>query len=102
MKWKINLKEEKEPKSDVIFVGLSDIPKISTKLKPFQKMSHFHGIHYLSNKYYLGKILNSMQKYLPEDYNFHPKTYLLPKDINALQRVNLKENTLIVKPHFSA
>jgi hypothetical protein len=36
MNWKINLKEEKEPKSDIIFIAISDISKISAKLKTFQ------------------------------------------------------------------
>lgn len=65
MNWKVNNKEEKEPKSDVIFVTLSEIPKMASKLKHYQKINHFNGIQCLSNKYHLGKIFNQMQKHLP-------------------------------------
>jgi hypothetical protein len=84
MNWRVTNKEENDLKSDVIFVGLSDIQKIAPKLKPFQKLNHFPGIQCLSNKYYLGKVLNAMQKQLPDDFNFHPKTFLLPKDMAGL------------------
>lgn len=46
-----------------------------------------------------------MKKYFPKDYNFFPKTYLLPSDYadlkSEMQKKRSKKQVLIVKPEAS-
>jgi tubulin polyglutamylase TTLL6/13 len=51
------------------------------KLRPYQKINHFPGMFALSRKDHLGKNLSKMKKLFPEDFDFFPKTWLLPKDL---------------------
>jgi tubulin polyglutamylase TTLL6/13 len=46
----------------------------------FQKISHFPGIYVLARKNLLGMSFTEMAKKFPEDYNFFPKTWLLPAE----------------------
>ena len=57
----------------------------------------------LARKNLLAKNLIAMQKYFPKEYNFFPKTWLLPGDIkNFKEQFNYrKAKTFIVKPEAS-
>lgn len=46
----------------------------------FQKISHFPGIHVLARKNLLGLSFMDMNKKFPKQYNFFPKTWMLPHD----------------------
>jgi tubulin polyglutamylase TTLL6/13 len=54
----------------------------------------------LAKKNLLGRHLMRMQKILPEDYDFFPRTYCLPHDMkDFLAQINEKRTkTFIVKP----
>jgi len=43
------------------------------------------GIETVVSKKHLGQALNLMRKYFPEHYNFFPKTYTLPTDVEELE-----------------
>ena len=45
-----------------------------------QRTNHYPGIYNLARKNYLGRHLMKMKKLLPNDYDFFPKTYMLPFD----------------------
>lgn len=40
----------------------------------------------IARKNYLGKNLNKMSKQFPEEYDFYPKTWMLPTDISDLRQ----------------
>ena len=55
------------------------------KMRPYQKINHFPGMYALARKNHLGRNLTKMKKLFPKDYNFFPKTWLLPGDIKAFK-----------------
>jgi tubulin polyglutamylase TTLL6/13 len=51
------------------------------KMKPYQKINHFPGMFALARKNHLAKYLGKMRKQFPKDYNFFPKTWMLPGEL---------------------
>lgn len=51
-------------------------------MKAHQKINHFPGMYTLSRKNYLARNLIKMEKKYPNDYNFFPKTWVLPSELN--------------------
>ena len=66
----------------------------------------YPGIKCITKKHNLAKNLMRMHKYFPEEYDFFPKTWVLPSDFQSLRNhftQNLKNSnqekvTYIVKP----
>ena len=54
-------------------------------MKPYQKINHFPGMYALSRKNHLARNLNRMQRRFKTDYNFIPKTWLLPAEYPDLR-----------------
>ena len=75
-------------------------PDKFSKMQLFQKINHFPGMSTLAKKNNLAENLNLMQKVCPDDYNFFPETWVLPKDLFDLKN-NTKFNVLITKPEAS-
>ncbi|EGR33532.1 tubulin-tyrosine ligase family protein, putative, partial [Ichthyophthirius multifiliis] len=82
---------------------------ILRKMLPFQKINHFPGSYNLGKKNYLGKNLQKMRQKYPLDYDFFPKTWLLPYQYEELRQYCEKEKqkkqkkpVLIVKPEASS
>ena len=73
-----------------------------TKMKPYQKINHFPGMHGICKKHYLAWNLNKMQKIFPQEYNFYPKTWVLPGDYSNLKLHADRQRTFIVKPEASS
>lgn len=77
-------------------------------LKPYQRLNHFPGMGEISRKDSLARNLVKMQKEFPEEYNFIPRTWILPADYASLQiyaksmRSRKKMKTYIVKPSNGA
>jgi len=78
---------------------------------PYQKINHFPGSYQLGRKNLLYRNLGRMKKYLPNEYDFLPKTWILPQQFEELKSYMdacLFENTtqpkpvLIVKPEASS
>jgi tubulin polyglutamylase TTLL6/13 len=76
---------------------------------PFQKINHFPGSFELGRKNLLSKNISRMRKHLPHEYNFTPRTWLLPHQLDelkahsqALEEKNKKNKpAYIVKPEAS-
>lgn len=72
-------------------------------------MNHFPGMYVLARKNHLGKHLNKMRKKFEKDYNFYPKTWMLPSEMSDfknyyLNNCNYDKNSkavYIVKPEAS-
>jgi tubulin polyglutamylase TTLL6/13 len=70
-------------------------------MKPYQKINHFPGMTIISLKNNLAKYLKLMQKEMPQEFNFFPKTWIYPYEsydlMNFIQEKK-KPMTFIVKP----
>ena len=55
-------------------------PKLLKEMNFHQRTNHYPGIFNLCNKKYLGRHLTKMGRMLPGEYDFFPRTYLLPHD----------------------
>ena len=71
--------------SDVIWHDVSIDPLIFNRMQSFQRCNHFPGMFNLAKKNQLGLNLEKIRKAAKKDYHFHPKTWLLPSDINELK-----------------
>lgn len=66
-----------------------------------QTINYLPGIHTIARKNELGKRLNQMQAELPQEYSFHPATWMLPDDFSQFRKHiegRGKGETYIVKP----
>lgn len=97
-----NSTNENEPSDwDVIWIdsGLG-IEKYIKAAKSYQKINHFVGMVQIYRKNLLARSMNKMQK-ICDEYNFVPKTWLLPFDYPVITKYlkdKKKENCVIVKP----
>ncbi|XP_071117315.1 tubulin polyglutamylase TTLL7-like isoform X1 [Haliotis cracherodii] len=79
-----------------------------SELKPYQKLNHFPGMGEVTRKDALARNFLKIQKSFPEDYNFVPRTWILPTDYSTLQnyakelKAKKKLKTFIVKPSNGA
>ncbi len=73
------------------------------RMRGCQRINHFPGMEGLARKNLLSNNLNKMQRYLPDEYNFYPKTWLLPSDQMSLFLSYSKGEvrTMISKPEAS-
>jgi tubulin polyglutamylase TTLL6/13 len=55
-------------------------------MRPFQKINHFPGMFNLSRKNYLARHLIRMTPEFPQDYDFYPRTWMLPTEYNELRQ----------------
>lgn len=53
-------------------------PQLIQKMQPYQRINHYPGMQCLSHKNQLSRNLKRMQKYFGEEFNFFPKTWILP------------------------
>lgn len=68
-------------KWDITWHDLAISPDFMAKMEPFQKVNHFPGMYIVCRKNLLARNLIKMQRAYPEEYNFFPKTWLLPGEI---------------------
>lgn len=77
-------------------------PDKLSKMKPYQKINHFPGMYGICKKNYLAWNLNRMAKQFPNDYNFFPKTWVLPGDWIDFKNNFSKNKICILKPEASS
>ena len=78
LQWKIQ--HSKKHDWDVMWIDTMIDPEALMKMHFYQKISHFPGIHVLARKNLLGLSFMQMSKNFPSEYNFFPKTFMLPND----------------------
>lgn len=94
------------PVFDLTWHDLTVTPDFVAKLHPWQKVNMYAGIQQLTKKNFLARNLMRMYKAFPEEYNFFPKTWVLPSESTDLRNhwarnlnnSNKKKVTYIVKP----
>lgn len=107
--FKMRLNEEDCDDFDLLWCDLGLPPERIMRMKPYQRVNHFPGMHALTRKNHLGKNLNNMRAKYPDAYDFYPQTWLLPQDVRQLKKdwnyivANKDPNiVLIVKPEASS
>jgi tubulin polyglutamylase TTLL6/13 len=71
------------------------------KMKPWQFVNHFPGTFAIANKVALARNIEKLQKWFPDLYNFHPKSFALPTQLSHLKMLLAAlggSQTYIVKP----
>lgn len=75
------------------------------RMLPYQKINHFPNSYYLGKKNFLGQNLGKLKRLCPEDYNFFPKTWVLPLQHDELknyfQQTRGQKKYFISKPEAS-
>ena len=99
LKKKFNCKLTKNEDSDIIWVDTGVNSAMVSKLKPYQKVNHYHGMYCLARKNHLGRNLMRLRRAMPNEYNYFPPTWLLPTDWNEFKAHFVTSNeTYILKP----
>lgn len=85
-----------------------DVPEVANKftaLLPYQKLNHFPGMSNLARKSRLARNFDRLRKLFPSDYDFCPKTWILPFDMHDFSQHFGPDGTsarpFIVKPDHS-
>ena len=74
--------------------------KVLRNLRPHQRINHFPGMNEICRKNSLAWNLARLQRVLPKDYSFFPKTWVLPGDAAELK--SQPACTYIVKPQAAS
>ncbi|ETO68763.1 hypothetical protein F444_14488 [Phytophthora nicotianae P1976] len=103
--WKLVTDDKPEGKPSVCNIHWIDVPDILPTFKtlmPYQKVNHFPGMANLACKSKLARNLERMKKLFPGEYDFVPRTWILPFDqYDFQQNFNSEgesQRTFIVKP----
>lgn len=85
MGWRVTKSENPNSEFDVYWndIGI-DSDKLQS-LKPYQKTNHFPAMYQITRKTYLAKNLKRLQKLYPLDFDFFPRTWVLPNEVNELR-----------------
>ena len=73
---------EEEEGAHVFWVDVSGVLDRLGKLKRWQRMNHFPGMSNVARKNRLAQNLEKMRKAFPKDFNFSPRTWVLPLELS--------------------
>jgi tubulin polyglutamylase TTLL6/13 len=90
-------------KCNVYWVDSSQIGAVLKRILPYQKINHFPGMQHVARKSLLATNLDRMRKLFPEDYDFMPRSWVLPNDLANFRKefnpaTGLSRHAFIVKP----
>ncbi|CAG9315026.1 unnamed protein product [Blepharisma stoltei] len=88
---------------DIMWTDSAVPPDKLSNMKQYQKINHFPGMYNVSRKNYLAYNLMKLKKLFPDEYDFFPRTWVVPCDMGDLKAyMQLKKNSyFIVKPEAS-
>lgn len=78
--WKIVDEERHEAKSNMYWVDVAAIHERFRSIQAWQTINHFPGMPNIARKNRMGQNLNRMLKMFPREYDFYPRTWVLPGD----------------------
>lgn len=65
---------------DIWWIDGPILPALLLRMKPYQRTNHLPACYSIARKNLLAKNLSSMQAVLPNEYDFFPRTWILPGD----------------------
>ncbi|KAF0694747.1 Aste57867_14423 [Aphanomyces stellatus] len=86
---------------DIWWSDRGELLKDARRLNAFQKVNHFPSMEDICRKDFLANNLNAMRKLLPDDFDFFPRSFLMPSERMDLQQYMAQDKkgaTYIVKP----
>ncbi|GAB9465826.1 hypothetical protein Gpo141_00003216 [Globisporangium polare] len=90
-----------KPKWDIWWSDRGDLLRELPRLSAFQKINHFPAMEEICRKDFLANNLNAICKVLPDDFDYFPRSFLLPAESVELQKCMEsapKSATFIAKP----
>lgn len=89
---------------DIIWHSTGMKTSLIKRLKNYQRYNHFPGMYQLAKKTNLGRNLMKMSRIFANDYNFFPKTWILPTEFGDFLRYSKhhENKTYIVKPDMNS
>lgn len=85
MGWRVTKSENPNVEFDVYWNDIGIDSEKLQSLKPYQKVNHFPSMFQITRKTFLAKNLKRLQKLYPLEFNFFPKTWVLPNELNELR-----------------
>ncbi|XP_048759052.1 tubulin polyglutamylase TTLL7-like [Ostrea edulis] len=107
-KCKFDICKEDDPNSYLIWSDSFVSADRITEMKPFQRINHFPGMVEVTRKDCLARNMMKVQRHHADEFNFVPKTWILPADHSMLLnyakdlKAKKKYRTFIVKPSNGA
>lgn len=87
---------------NIHWIDVPDFVNTFKILLPYQKVNHFPGMSNLARKSKLARNFERMKKLFPDEYDFCPKTWILPFDFHDFQQNfnadGMSQKTFIIKP----
>ena len=83
MGFKVTRSKKHQNECDIIWIDLVCSPEQLSKLRPWQWVNHFPGMHTLAKKTLLAWNLSRIATLFPGEYDFSPKTWVLPNEYKA-------------------
>ncbi|OMJ90758.1 hypothetical protein SteCoe_6836 [Stentor coeruleus] len=99
--WKVSNNDRED--WDVMWTDLSVPAETLSKMKSYQRINHFPGMHLISRKNFLATSLGKLRQQFPKDYGFFPRTWVFPSHSSELKQhlQQSKHKYMIVKPEKS-
>lgn len=72
------LNDDENSDWDLFWADTGIVPQRVQKMLPYQRINHYPGMYSLSHKNHLCRNLKRMQKHFNEEYEFFPRTWILP------------------------
>ena len=85
MGWRVSKNENPLSEFDVFWQDLGIDSERLSSLKLYQKVNHFPAMYQITRKTFLARNLKRLQKLFPLEYDFFPRTWVLPNEMNDLR-----------------
>lgn len=87
----------------LFWVDCEGCSEIAMTMKPYQFVNHFPSMAEIAHKVELAKNYDKMSRLLPDLYNFHPRSFILPRESKNLKDYmhsipKKSKRTIIIKP----
>lgn len=84
--WKLVSDEKNEHNCNFYWIDSATIHERFKTILPWQVINHFPGMPNIARKNRMGQNLNRMQKIMPAEYNFYPRTWVLPGEFTDFEK----------------
>ena len=81
LNWRLLEGERLEAKANLYWIDVAAIHDRFRTIQPWQMINHFPGMPNIARKNRMGHHLNKMAKMFPQQYNFFPRTWVLPGEM---------------------